>query len=312
MTSGSIALTLASPLLLHGAAPKGSAEIRPAPVRGLLRYWLRAALRGSGASTDDVREVEDRIFGSTAGDGGASQFRFELRSKPGGKEPSGGSQDWFLLPHSTDERKRKGTTSKGYGCGGELELRWLARPGGRPQDRSLVEALLPVAVALGGIGGRSRRGFGSLVMPGDRRKVVDLIQALQQEVHAQKLSGKGSQGLDVPRLAPETCSVLEMKRRPDQSPAKQQFENLLKDVMAICHDVHKGRGAGPTFGKASGGRRASALHVRILAQPGSEGPSLRVTVFKAEDAGQPPVREGMMRFEKGLDLVKVWGEPWWH
>lgn len=41
-----VKLQTVTPLFLGGANPDEGPELRPASVRGVLRYWLRAALGG--------------------------------------------------------------------------------------------------------------------------------------------------------------------------------------------------------------------------------------------------------------------------
>jgi CRISPR-associated protein Cmr1 len=59
-----LCLETVTPLFLGGAAQQP--ELRPASVRGALRYWLRALVGSEyGSSLEDLHEKENSVFGST-------------------------------------------------------------------------------------------------------------------------------------------------------------------------------------------------------------------------------------------------------
>ena len=60
-----IVLETVTPLFLGGANPRGTPELRPAPFRGALRFWLRALLGAHNPNRKWVRKEEEKVFGST-------------------------------------------------------------------------------------------------------------------------------------------------------------------------------------------------------------------------------------------------------
>lgn len=295
-------LEIASPLLLHGADSRGAPEPRTAPVRGLLRYWLRAGLRGVGADTDVVRSVEGKLFGTSAGNGGASRFRFLL--EPEGAPGAG--KEWQLLPHRT-ERQATATRSKGFSPSGALRLRWFARPSISRQERDVLLRLLPVAFACGGIGLRARRGFGTLQLQDAQKNgdVTTLIEAFREALQPYVSRSGGAVPSDVPCLAKERAVILEsMTAVKGRTPA-DNFNGALELVM---HAFHSHRLGGRTFGGV-GPRFASAIHVRVFAT--SDPVHLRFTVFRVAERDDRAVAGKLRSLFDALNAKPVWGVPWW-
>ena len=150
-----------TPMFLGGASPNGEAEIRPPSIKGLLRWWFRA-LGGS-------KEWEARLFGATGGE--ASKSRVHIRVIPG---------QTFKVKKAKEERFNGELGYLGYG-----PIGWDRRARGMVNQRPFIDpesifslqidiintegtdyyALLLSVWALanfGGIGSRSRRGWGSV------------------------------------------------------------------------------------------------------------------------------------------------------
>jgi CRISPR-associated protein Cmr1 len=154
-----LALTLetVTPMFLGGAQQE--AELRPASVRGALRYWLRAALGGviGDKKLDALSDCESRVFGNTER-GSATVVRVL-------DHPFGGSVQEL--------------TQQGVG------YLWFSMKGRGAGDRQAIPAVTPfrlvmqqrgnndlpvchaaealwLLVHLGSLGARSRRGAGSL------------------------------------------------------------------------------------------------------------------------------------------------------
>jgi CRISPR-associated protein Cmr1 len=181
-------LTTVTPAFIGTSDPDKRAEWTAKSVRGQLRWWLRAVLGGElGGRQDKVREVEEAIFGSTKQ---RSAVRIMVRpvEEPYASGYAEGqslnhtklASDWgntSAAVHSRLELKSGASNPIGYlGFGPIVKNRYLrARiPPGKPLrllvqwsgSTSHVESLRKALwcwVNLGGIGGRSRRGFGSLV-----------------------------------------------------------------------------------------------------------------------------------------------------
>lgn len=148
MTRKEVRVTLeaVTPLLLHGA-DSGEPELRPPSFRGAMRYWWRAALGGiiGDEDVDVLHRLESKVFGDTSR-GSAVTVRLGARDVRTSRT--------HLLPH-------KHRVSRN-GLVGRFEL-ILSQPRG-DDGRGLESALasLRLALTLGGVGQRSRRGFGTL------------------------------------------------------------------------------------------------------------------------------------------------------
>lgn len=142
-----VMLEAVTPLLLHGADNK-TPELRPPSFRGVMRYWWRAALGGviGDKNLKGLHEMEGAVFGSTEW---ASSISLRLKALDIQKTKAD------LLPHK-DRFIPSGALE------GTFEL-ILTQP--RHDDALVWEAAcasLELALTFGGVGQRSRRGYGAL------------------------------------------------------------------------------------------------------------------------------------------------------
>lgn len=136
-----------TPLFLRG--PDGETpELRPPSFKGMLRYWWRAL---HPQPVDQLRRKESKRFGS-AGDSDGGRSPVQLR-----------------IPHrelSTDDYDTVPRPSKGFpeeGFDPEQSFDLLVTIGHRADDLiEEIDATIRLMIMLGGLGNRSRRGFGSL------------------------------------------------------------------------------------------------------------------------------------------------------
>lgn len=206
-----------------------------------------------------------------------------------------------VLPHSGDREKRE-TKFQGIAPRARMTCRLVRRPGTSDQIWRLAQALVPAALSLGGVGMRSRRGFGTLKV-NDAPPVVDAIRQVRELVAALIRPGAVQGTLaNVPRLNEDNCVVLEGVRATGQPPS---FDEMLTTLMKVMHAAHQNGAAGATFGRvARNVREASAIHVRILPDEGK----FRLTVFRLGDANR--VITQMKDLRGQLNLQSVWGNPW--
>lgn len=168
-----------------GGADGSTAEWRAASIRGQLRWWLRAIAPGD---LDRVRKIEERIFGSTSQASNVviltsespQPSSAEIRVAPKNAEQL--AETWKDSSPQTVNRLRlsKAPTSNpvtylGFGpivrdritrsylpttaTPVSFQLRWNRLT---PENEQLLLAAVAAWLHLGGIGARSRRGFGSL------------------------------------------------------------------------------------------------------------------------------------------------------
>ncbi len=149
-----ITMETVTPLFLGGADPRGMPELRAPSFRGAMRYWMRAALGGVIGDNDlqALRRLESSVFGSTER---GSPIR--VRLKPVGGQVR--NQDETILPHKAGGGAG---SRKAIEAGQRLELTLSMTHGANSETWAAAIAALRLAVTFGGVGLRSRRGYGTL------------------------------------------------------------------------------------------------------------------------------------------------------
>jgi len=148
-------LTTLTATFLH-VEPRGDARWRAAPFRGLARWWYRAAL-GASLQPDQVRAREEEVFGAAEHPSLVSVRVFPLgavNSTTARVNPGPPGQPKYQAPSG----------SLPVGAQARVELRSVK--GFIRNETALHQAYasLWLALHLGGIGQRSRRGAGSVQM----------------------------------------------------------------------------------------------------------------------------------------------------
>lgn len=171
MINTSLTLTTVTPLFMDGATqrdPDTPPELRPASIRGVARYWLRALLGGivGDQAIDKVSQVETSVFGDT---GSASPIAVQLAPKGTiewkpyirSSQPIGQDYLFWSLVENRQEPARNAIKP-----GTEYEVVLTERSGsdGRALNACLVALWL--ANQLGALGSRARRGAGSFRLSG--------------------------------------------------------------------------------------------------------------------------------------------------
>ncbi|MBI4749712.1 MAG: type III-B CRISPR module RAMP protein Cmr1 [Acidobacteria bacterium] len=152
MTLPKLQLTLetVTPLFLGGATQQP--ELRPASVRGQLRFWLRAALGGviGDHNCNLLSQLESNVMGKT--DHASSVVvRITSPSIIPGSEP--------LLPHKVGNQ---GGIVQAFRPNTSFDLILSSRFGASPDALESAGWSLLLWATLGGLGRRSRRGAGSI------------------------------------------------------------------------------------------------------------------------------------------------------
>ncbi|HTT85513.1 MAG TPA: type III-B CRISPR module RAMP protein Cmr1 [Rhizomicrobium sp.] len=162
-----------TPLFLGGADPAETAELRAPSIKGVLRFWWRALAWSRCNDLAKIHAEEQQVFGAAE----TGQSSFQLRTR--------WLQEASLLSNTRSlVSNRFGTSYLGYGVINrgkgqtprpaldgdgrfEISLLSLNREAGTSKrhdiDRHLVDALKLFGL-LGGLGGRARRGWGSVAM----------------------------------------------------------------------------------------------------------------------------------------------------
>ena len=180
-----------TPMFCGGAEPDKRAELRLSSFKGVLRFWWRAlAWSRLNGDLGQVKRQEEAIFGSA--DGGQSSV--SMRLVPGAEPGSVAAGEVLTVSRSGGGPVvGEGARYLGYGVmrgfgkqGGQLPraclrspfeftVRMRVREGARNESdhRSQLASLVDALICLGthgGMGAKSRKGYGSLVL---RSLIVD-------------------------------------------------------------------------------------------------------------------------------------------
>ncbi|ACV63734.1 CRISPR-associated RAMP protein, Cmr1 family [Desulfofarcimen acetoxidans DSM 771] len=152
-----------TPLFMGGANPVNSAELRPPSFKGVMRFWYRAVTLPKYKDWSEVKKKEQELFGSTD-----SQARFLIRLKPEGDvqicDPeynlSGDGKSYLgygLIKPGKNQKTVRAFIKQNARFSVTLTFRKLIDESDR---KDLIMALQALGL-FGGLGSRSRRGFGS-------------------------------------------------------------------------------------------------------------------------------------------------------
>jgi CRISPR-associated protein Cmr1 len=221
-----VTLETVTPLFLGGADPRGAPELRPPSVRGALRYWLRVALGGAigDNNLEALRDLESTVFGSTEY---GSPVCIRLKQLDGGLE----SSDEKILPHKKGPRTG---SRKAFKTGQEFEFRaWMPRQADK-EVWGAATAALRLAITFGGVGLRSRRGFGTL-------KVVRSSNPALVPVSPTSLSGWQQHVVQTAEGAVAAARQLAQSRNvpvlPQPLPGPTGFPCANKACLIMVHDL---------------------------------------------------------------------------
>ena len=155
MQEAKIRLATVTPLMLGGADQRGPAELRSPPFRGGMRYWFRAALGGviGDDNLEGLHRLEGLVFGSPE-----RGSPITVRIRP--------NQDLnharvYILPHKNRGRRDAIDAGETF----EIVISQTRSSGDETLDTLIwINACMAfnLMVLFGGVGLRSRRGYGSL------------------------------------------------------------------------------------------------------------------------------------------------------
>lgn len=234
-------LETVTPMFLHGS-DNDSLELRPPPFKALFRYWWRTV---QDCEADSLRDNEAKLFGSTK-----CKAPFSIRI-PGTTNLN--SKKYKPLPHRTDNRFKRDS----YNAGQSFKLYLITKD---ESDTSTYKQIAKLGFLLGGVGNRSRRGFGSVREKG--WNFID-VSALRNEVLA---TLNGVAGVDRFRISGPT--IESTRHRFPKYPVIRRIyfgwptgdvDSLLRKIGRATHD-HKDDALGYAKGRQ---RLASPIHVRI-------------------------------------------------
>jgi CRISPR-associated protein Cmr1 len=294
-------LETVTPLFLSGADPRGKPELRASSVRGTLRFWLRALLGSIIGDTpdklNDLRRAEAAVFGSTQL--GASPVIVKLTGNPQTK-------NYRPLPHNPN----KTFTFQGISPNQSLTLTVTTRQPYQPIPE-IIGGVLLLWVLCGGLGKRSRRGFGSFIIRSasdgfpielpnysNAQRFCEQLPSLLEETtcltksYLQKLELSPGTLSNPPRFSvmhKHYTKILFCKNSFNSwEEAMKSFWNVLRSKQ-----YHNARIFGFTENTS---RQASPLHLRIVKL--GKAYHLLITVFRVQFSEQQPSWKLMEEFLK--------------
>lgn len=264
-------------------------ELRAPSVRGLLHWWFRAVAGGYLADHAVVRQREQRLFGgagdATGGTASAISVRVRATLRPSDIKPKP------PVPH-------KGFTFQCIKPDTPFTVSLSGSPY-NPQPTALeaAEAVLTLAATLGGLGRRSRRGFGAfqpLSWAFDGRATVE--EHVRQAIRTAQEKVKAFVGATGARpLAPTTVApypILHDAVATVDVGAPTDWEPFIADLMWEIH-TRKDAGYMPApdrlYPKVLGSgtpRQASTLLVSVVRINSGQVVPL-YTQFYCRTAGSP-------------------------
>lgn len=148
-------LRVVTPLFLGGASTTGPPEHRAPSLKGVMRFWHRAA----GPS---ALKSEGCLFGSSSGkQAGQARFLLQVEAIPAANTVSSGFSELPLKYLGYGVEGKRSYIIPGT----DLPIRLVFHPSLSVQQKDTVWRSLELMSYFGGLGSRSRRGFGSVVLP---------------------------------------------------------------------------------------------------------------------------------------------------
>ena len=208
--------------------------VRAAEIKGWLRYWWRATRGGMfGGNLGQMREREAEIWGWSASEkqGGQSGVIVAVESLPPNNFPKGhisGALRYAAFSYLQSKNKHKSLLRK---VRFTLYLRY---PSQYMQD---VQAALWAWETFGGIGARTRRGFGALkrVDKGTRYPAMNQVENWIHQ-HLIQYAGAAPWPQDVPHLSPQMALVVKYS---DRDPFRV-WQRLIAALKAFRQDRYPG------------------------------------------------------------------------
>jgi CRISPR-associated protein Cmr1 len=254
-----------TPMFIYGAA---SLELRASSLKGSVRYWWRA-LNGY-LPVKELQEKERLLFGSSNEKVGRSPV--VLRIIPGEMQIS----SEYLLPHQNK------APLEAFSIGSQFQV--IITSMGTFDEHAGYEAIIEAALLLGGLGRRSRRGFGSVAIiakdsmsyaaPHDLQTIAALLNSVNEGkfcIKKGKIVSHGFAG-DYPYL-----------KSVELGKAYNNAHELLIQIGTATHNVSKGGSDYTGFSKDQR-KLASPVYVTVLRIGSNYHPLITTlnTVFEPE------------------------------
>lgn len=252
-----------TPMFLYGADGK-TPELRAPSIKGAMRFWWRAIQAEN--SIEEMRKAEDSIFGDS-GEEGRSKFSIVIT---GGLKVT---EKQKMLPHHTGDEKcpylpgcgNKNKCKKGYmplalkQQNFQVILQFNKFPEGFSGKK--LEALFKLSSCLGGLGRRSRRGFGSFSILSERKKCdsLEYLLGLLNIVASDNFTIK-----EKSIILNKACTAdYPFIHKIEVGKVYSTSDELLKTIGRASHEA-AAKYSDNSLGSAIGKRLASPVYVSVL------------------------------------------------
>ncbi len=226
-------LRIISPAFLGGAEAKDldpAQPLRSASVKGLLRFWWRS-MHGDW-DINKLREEEGCIFGDTK-QGQGLQVRVETKQKreqPIGADPGGSALGYTGYGPIEYDPNQHGNRSKrkALDVGSAFEVTLLHK-----DKAALNEAVKALWLfgALGGIGSRSRRGWGSVsIAPVDGFNWPDNLPCLNMAKNVAEFERLLDEGLKIVSPVPNRPSATATPCQVKWTALSKEYEKIVGSI----------------------------------------------------------------------------------
>ena len=259
----SLEFAMLTPLFGGGAESRQPLDedmpLRGSAIRGQLRFWWRAARGGQYKTLDELRAAEVRLWGEGTAPGIASlstksdkpsfskEHYFE-KDHRGNWRPSRGKESLaymgFSLQPTKDEARAGIAARPAIAVSGKHTLTITLHASASDDDRQEIEAAVWAWSHFGGIGGRTRRGFGA-VSTSDTESLRDLLSS-------KHIVDKRPPEEGIPSLAPSAGAQL--VALSGSGPAAAQWKAIADKYQAFHQGKNVGRNT-PQPGKWAGRSR---------------------------------------------------------
>jgi CRISPR-associated protein Cmr1 len=234
---------------MYGADNK-TPELRPASIKGVMRFWWRAI--NGDLPLDKLKKQEDEIFGSTEKKSKViiypieiiSESDFEISPTPHHKKDYCNNNRENCYFRGNQYMKAKKKKAKIYEFNIKMSIKSNAY-----LNKNNLEKLFKITTLLGGFGQRSRRGFGSIrVIRIDNNKELYSLEKIEGFIE------------NIPKFPNLTNQSYPYIRDIEFQKSYNSFEKLLETIGKASHDY-----SCDALGYAKGKNRlASPIYVSIF------------------------------------------------
>jgi CRISPR-associated protein Cmr1 len=155
---------IVTPMILGGADADAPQSINPQSFKGAMRFWWRALNWSKCLSLSKLHEEECRLFGADSTQGGQGVCTLRLTHGTYSANNTVGSLNGFDYLTIGTNGKMNSKNRRYIPAGVSISIALSLKPNATQSDiDSLKDALLALGF-FGGIGAKSRKGFGSLAI----------------------------------------------------------------------------------------------------------------------------------------------------